>query len=86
MQISKQIQADVADCDRDLLKDCDECKGCDEWNHFEFNTLVKHARNERIWYCPKCVMIGNYVEFHAAAEGLACNRCNSRVEEITLEQ
>jgi hypothetical protein len=85
MNISKAIQKCVTDCDKDLLKDCTKCKGCDEWNHFEYYELVSHARKERIWYCPKCVMIGNIVEFKARGLEMECNRCGTIAEEIRLE-
>jgi hypothetical protein len=85
MNISKAIQNCVTDCDKDLLKDCTTCKGCDEWNHFAFYDLVGCARSERIWYCPKCVMIGNIVEFRANGLEMDCNRCGTVAEEIGLE-
>lgn len=85
MKISRSIQNAVADCDKDILKDCTKCKGCDEWNHFEYNALITYARKERIWYCQKCVMIGNVVEFKNIGLKLVCKRCNTLAEEITLE-
>jgi len=85
MNISKAIQNCVTDYDKDLLKGCTACNGCDEWNHFAFYDLVGCARSERIWYCPKCVMIGNIVEFRANGLQMNCNRCGTAAEEIRLE-
>jgi hypothetical protein len=86
MIISKRIVNDCKECEVDALKDCEKCKGCDEWNHFEYNALVKYALKERIWYCPKCVMIGNHVEFILNGLRMVCKRCNAVAEEITLEK
>jgi hypothetical protein len=86
MQLSKGLQQQVSKCDINPLIDCEACEGNREWNHFMLCDLVEYTRKERIWYCPNCVMIGNFEEFHTAGEGLACNRCSTPVEEITLEQ
>jgi hypothetical protein len=86
MNISKQIVNDCKVCDQDPLADCEKCKGCDEWHHFEYNALVKFALKERIWYCPKCVMIGNNVEFIFDGLRMVCKRCKTTAEEITLEK
>ena len=85
MNISKAIQNCVTDCDKDLLKGYNACNGCDEWNHFVFYDLMGYARGERICYCPKCVMIGNIVEFRANGLEMDCNRCGTVAEKIRLE-
>jgi hypothetical protein len=86
MNISKRIIKDCQECDSDPMADCEKCRGCDEWNHFEYNALVKFASKERIWYCPKCVMIGNHEEFVANGLRMVCKRCGAVAEEITLER